>query len=98
MKIYRSKNAVESQEAIYEEGQEFEHYFAMGVVGPFYWYLALKRNNFGDKSIWEIAQMRIWQDVGTFGLGVDMESVKQLIKLLKEENSSKSGVTNEGYI
>jgi hypothetical protein len=103
MKIYRNKYTVELQEAIYREGQEFEHYFTMGVAQarywnhstgktysePLYWHLTLKKNNFGGKEIWEIAQMRIWQSDGVFGLDVDLESVKQLIKILQEKSSSK---------
>lgn len=103
MKLHTHRNSVESQEAIYEKWRDFEHYFAMGVgwarywnhaqgqtyLGPPYWYLTLKKNRFGSKSVFEIVQMRIWQDDGTLGFDVDMEDTEELINLLRERGLNK---------
>jgi hypothetical protein len=103
MKLYTRKNSVESQEAIYERWRDFEHYFAMGTdwarywnrakgrthLGPPYWHLTLRKNHFGSKSIFEIVQIRVWQDDGTLGFDVDMEDIEELVGLLRERESNK---------
>lgn len=100
MKMYTRKNSVESQEAIYERGRDFEHYFAMGVEWArywnrakgqthTYWHLTLKKNRFGSKSIAEVVQIRVWQDDGTLGFDVDMEDTEELISLLREREPNK---------